>query len=87
MKQSGELSETIRSVSNTFVFLKKLYADQRATVLTDVESDEFRIVRGTKQGDPLSNLLCNSVLQPAMEKDIETWNGIISDRTGKQREQ
>ena len=54
--------------------LKKLYADQRATVLTDVESDEFRIARGTKQGGPLSSLLANSVLQSAVEKDTETWN-------------
>ena len=29
---------------------------------------------GTQQGDPLSSLLFNSVLQSAMEKDIETWN-------------
>ena len=47
----------------------KLYADQRATVLTDVESDEFRIARGATQGDPLSSLLFNSVLQSAMEKE------------------
>ena len=53
--------------------LKKLYADQRATVLTDVESDELRIACGTKQGDPLSSLLFNSVHQLSMETDIETW--------------
>ena len=50
-----------------------MYPDQRATVLTDVESDEFGIAHGTKQGDPLSSLLFNSVLQSAMEKDIGTW--------------
>ena len=52
---------------------EKLYFDQRATVLTDVESDEFSIARGTKPGDPLSSLFFNSVLQSAMEKDTETW--------------
>ena len=58
MMQSGDLSETIRSVSNTFALLEKLYTDQRATVLTDVES-------GTKQGDPYCSLLFSPVLQSA----------------------
>ena len=31
--------------------LKKLYAEQQATVLTDKESGVFEIQRGTKQGD------------------------------------
>ena len=62
---------------------EKLYTDQRATVLTDVESDEFGIARGTNQGDLLSSLLFNSVLQLAMEKDIETWkeNGLDIKRS------
>ena len=41
--------------------------------LTDVESDEFGIARGTKHGEPLSSLLFNSVLQSSMEKDVEIW--------------
>ena len=45
---------------------EQYYVDQRATVLTDVESDEFGIARGKNQGDPLSSLLFNSVLQSAM---------------------
>ena len=49
MMQSVALSETIRSVSNTLA-ARKMYADQRTTVMTDVESDEFMIARGTKQG-------------------------------------
>ena len=56
---------------------EKLYTDQRATVLTDVESDEFGIARGTKHGDPLSTLLFNSFLQSVMEKDVETWKGKV----------
>ena len=52
---------------------EKLYIDQRAAVLTDVESDEFGIARRTKQGDRLSSLLLSSVLQSAMEKYTETW--------------
>ena len=36
------------SVSEQYIcFLQKLYTDQRATVLTDVESDKFGIARGT----------------------------------------
>ena len=44
--------------------LKKLYRDQKASVLTDEESI------GTKQGDPLSSLLFNMVRQKALEDDI-----------------
>ena len=67
-------SVRIHSVSEQYIrLLKKLYTDQRATVLTDVESDEPGISRGTKQDDLLSSLLFNSVLQSAMEKDTETW--------------
>ena len=54
--------------------MKKLHADQRAPVVAVVESDEFGIACGTKQGDLLSSLLFNSVLQSAMKKDIGTWN-------------
>ena len=62
------------SVSEQYICILKKIAHQRATVLTDVERDKFGIARGTKQGDPLSSLLFNSVLQSAVEKDIETWN-------------
>ena len=43
--------------------LQRLYSHQEGTVLTDKESDVFSIKRGTKQGDPLSSLLFNTVLQ------------------------
>ena len=41
-----------------------------ATVLTDVESDELEIARGTMQGDPLSSLFFNSVPQSAMDRTL-----------------
>ena len=64
------------SISEQYTcLLKKLYADQCATLLTDLENDEFRIGGGTKQVDLLSSLLFKSVLQSALEQDIETWIG------------
>ena len=51
--------------------LKRLYADQKATVLTDNEIDVFEIMRGTKQSDPLSSFLFNTVLQTALEDDLK----------------
>ena len=39
--------------------------------MTDTESDQFEIKRGTKQGDPLSSLLFNTVLQYALEGDLK----------------
>ena len=57
---------------NTFTF-GKLYKDQKATVLTDEESDMFEIKKGTKQGDPLPSLLFNTVLQTALKEDIPHW--------------
>ena len=50
-----------------------MYRDQKATVLTDAESDMFEIKKGTKQDDPLSSLLINTVLQKALEDDIPRW--------------
>ena len=42
--------------------LKNIYKDQKASVQTDVESNMLKIKKGTKQGDPLSSLLFNTVL-------------------------
>ena len=55
-----------------FRHLKKLYRDQKATVVTD-ESDMFEIKKGTKLGDPLPSLLFNTVLQKVLEKYIQRW--------------
>ena len=53
--------------------LKKIYKDQKASVLTDEESNMFEIKKGTEQGDPLSSLLSNMVLQKALEDYIPRW--------------
>ena len=52
---------------------QRLYSQQEGTVLTDKESDVFSIKRGTKQGDPLSSLLFNTVLQYSLEEDLKRW--------------
>ena len=63
------------AVSNmtTSAFLKKNYRGQKASVQTDVKSNVFEIQKGTKQGDPLSSLLFNAVLQNSLKDDIQRW--------------
>ena len=66
--------------------LQRLYSQQEGTVLTDKESDAFPIKRATKQGEPLSSLLFNKVLQYSLEGDLKKWQenkkGIrLSDKT------
>ena len=54
--------------------LQQLYSGQRAQVKTDKLSKHFGISRGTKQGDPLSSLLFNALLESVMttaKKDFE----------------
>ena len=53
--------------------LQRLYSQQEGTVLTDKESEVFSIKRGTKQGDPLSSLLFNTVLQYSLESNLTKW--------------
>ena len=43
--------------------LRKIYEDQKASVQTDEESESFDIQKGSKQSDPMSSLLFNTVLQ------------------------
>ena len=53
--------------------LKRLFAKQKATVLTDTESDMLEIKRRTKPGDPLPSSLFNTVLQVALKDDLASW--------------
>ena len=53
--------------------LEKIYRDQKASVQTDQESNIFDIRKGTKQGDPLSSLLFNTVLQYSLKDEIWRW--------------
>ena len=53
--------------------LKKIYREQKASVQTDEESNIFEIRKGTKQGDPLSSQLFNTVLQYSLKDDILRW--------------
>ena len=54
-------------------YLHSLYRDQKASVQTDEESNIFDIQKGSKQGDPLSSLLFNTVLQYSLKDEIQRW--------------
>ena len=53
-------------------FLRKFYRDQKASVQTDEESKFFDIQKGSKQGDPMSSLVFNTVLQYSLKDEIQT---------------
>ena len=54
--------------------LKRLYASQVGRIrVADQTSRAFKIARGTKQGDPLSTLLFNAVLEDAFRDVREKW--------------
>jgi len=54
--------------------LKSLYANQTATVKTDKMSRQFHIQRGVKQGDPLSALLFNALLEDIFTTLKQRWS-------------
>ena len=66
LKQCGIKSQFVS-------LLKRLQAKQKATVLTDRESNVFEQKRGTKQGHPLSSLFLNTNLQVALKDDLVSW--------------
>ena len=53
--------------------LKKMYKDQKASVQTDEESNIFDILKSSKQGDPMSSLVFNTVLHYALKNEIQRW--------------
>lgn len=53
--------------------LRALYKGQKGVVATTLRSKEFDIKRGTKQGDPLSTLLFNVVLEQVFTKLKLEW--------------
>ena len=61
--------------------LQSLYAQQNATVKTDQHSRRFNIERGVKQGDPLSSLLFNALLEHLFKRLKLHWT---TDRFGMQ---
>ena len=62
------------NVNNGYIrLLMKIYRDQKASVMTDEESNIFDIQKGSKQGDPLSSLLFNTVLQYSLKDEIQRW--------------
>ena len=53
--------------------LRKKNRDQKASVQTDEESNIFDIQEGSKQGDPMSSLLFNTVLQYSLKDEMQRW--------------
>ena len=53
--------------------LTQLYEGQTANVRTDKLSKAYGIERGTKQGDPLSSLFFNALLEGVMRKVKPHW--------------
>ena len=60
-------------LSHSVSLLRRLYERQKGSVLTDKESDVFQKKKGTKQGDPLSSLLFDTVLQVSLKDDLINW--------------
>ena len=53
--------------------LSRLYQEQRAHVQGECQSRSFPITKGTKQGDPISPLIFNAVLEDVMRKVKCKW--------------
>ena len=61
--------------------LRRIYSDQAGMIRSDVMSKQFSITRGVKQGDPLSSLLFNSLLEHIMRAVKPQW---VTKRFGMQ---
>ena len=53
--------------------LQRLYASQTGTVIAGESSREFAILRESRQGDPISPILFNAVLEMILRPCIEKW--------------
>ena len=62
--------------------LAVLYSEQKGVVKTDVQSNEFSISRGVKQGDPLSALLFIAIMQDCLGKLEKKWHHANKRRKG-----
>ena len=72
------------SVETEYILLlKRLYACQSATVVAGQESRSFSILRGVKQGDPISGLLFISVMEIIFRSLKAKWNKLNSRRSGR----
>ena len=68
----------VKKVGEPYIkLLQRLSEEQGAQVRTDTKSCEFKLLRSTKQGDPLSSLL----FQHAHAQDVCEWK----EKTGESR--
>ena len=68
---------------NYVSLIKSLYSRQSARVMVGVESREFSVERGVKQGDPLSALLFLAVMQDMFGSLEQRWENLSKRRKGK----
>ena len=54
--------------------IEAFYSNQSATMKIDRESRPFRILRGVRQGDPMSPVLFNAALEEVMRKCKAKWS-------------
>ena len=79
------VGRTLQDMIENILEPRKIYKDQKASVQTDEESESFDIQKGSKQGDPMSSLLFNTVLQYSFKKRNTTMakeerNGNLLER-------
>ena len=72
-KSSWEALKSCNVDHECVSLLRKIYRDQKASAQTDEGSDIFDIQKGSKQGDPMSSLLFNTVLQYLLKDEIQRW--------------
>ena len=70
-------------VEETYVYLLMLlYANQSGSVLAGKESRSFSLLRGVKQGDPISGLLFIAVMESIFKKLKTRWHSLNGRRKG-----